>query len=141
MDEHTKLARIAVDLPHGCDEAFRVNVSKMRVSLPRPLRDPLMAIASGVTVQAGSRYREAPRGSRISSRPVSTDLAESPTLVTTLTPAERDVVALIVGLARDEFRDEPDIVRRLLSRLERFPAPTRECVSNGKTSDAPPSLM
>jgi hypothetical protein len=136
MDEHTKLARIAVDLPAGCDEAFRVNVSKMRVSLPRPLRDPLMAIASGVTAQAGSRYREAPRGARAgSSGPASTDLGETLTLVAALTPAERDVVALIVGLARDEFRDEPDIVRRFLSRLERLPAPTRKNPLDGSTSD------
>jgi histidine kinase/DNA gyrase B/HSP90-like ATPase len=142
IDEHTKLARIAVDLPPGCDEAFRVNVSKMRVSLPRPLRDPLMAIASGVTAQAGSRYREAPRGARTgSSGPASMDLAETPTMVATLAPAERDVVALIVGLARDEFRDDPDIVRRFLSRLERVPAPTSECVFERTTSDAPPSVM
>ena len=34
IDEHTKLARVAVELPEGCDDFFRVNVTKMRVSVP-----------------------------------------------------------------------------------------------------------
>jgi hypothetical protein len=127
MDEHTKLARISVDLPPGCDEVFRINVSKMRLSVPRPLRDPLMAIASGVAAQASSRYRSTPREARATSKEVAPcDQVPPPTLVTTLTSEERDVVTLIVGLARDEFRDEPDVIRRFLSRLERLPAPTKE---------------
>ncbi|MGH2868619.1 MAG: hypothetical protein ACRDNK_13790, partial [Solirubrobacteraceae bacterium] len=35
---------------------------------------------------------------------------------------ERDLLGTMAALMRDEFRDEPDIVRRLLSRIERLPA-------------------
>lgn len=56
-DEHTKLARIAVDIPHGCDELFEINVSKMRVSLPAELRAPLKTIVTGVAAEAEQAYR------------------------------------------------------------------------------------
>jgi hypothetical protein len=43
IDEHTKLARAAIDFMPELDELFRINVAKMRVSLPvevRPLIEP-----------------------------------------------------------------------------------------------------
>jgi hypothetical protein len=38
-DEHTKLARIAVKFSPELDEAFKINVAKMRVQLPASIRD------------------------------------------------------------------------------------------------------
>jgi hypothetical protein len=38
-DEHTKLARIAIRFSPGLDEAFKINVAKMRVQLPAQIRD------------------------------------------------------------------------------------------------------
>lgn len=38
-DEHTKLARIAVSFSPELDEAFKINVAKMRVQLPTLIRD------------------------------------------------------------------------------------------------------
>ena len=124
LDEHTKLARIAVDLPKGCDELFSVNVAKMRVSVPPSLREPLMAIASGVAAQASTSYRRAGRRSAtVAPSRNGTDVSGAePNLVSTLTPQERDLLGTVAGVIRDEFRDEPDIVRRLLSRIERLPA-------------------
>jgi hypothetical protein len=43
-------------------------------------------------------------------------------MVSTLSFSERDLLHTVVGLARDEFRAEPDVLRRLLSRIERLPA-------------------
>ena len=40
-DEHTKLARIALSFPPSLDEAFGVNVAKMRVQLPSQIRDSI----------------------------------------------------------------------------------------------------
>jgi len=57
-DEHSKLSRIAVDLPPGGDGAFGVNVAKMRVSLPAAVRPELAAIASGVVAHAQQAYRQ-----------------------------------------------------------------------------------
>lgn len=38
-DEHTKLARVAVKFSPELDEALKINVAKMRVQLPAPIRD------------------------------------------------------------------------------------------------------
>ena len=57
-DEHSKLARIALDIPTAADPAFGVNVSKMRISLPPDIRAELAAIASGVVAQAQEAYRQ-----------------------------------------------------------------------------------
>jgi hypothetical protein len=128
LDEHTKLARIAVDLPPGSDEVFGVNVAKMRVSIPPSIRDPLMAIASGVATKASERYRS--RSQRPIRRPgaVAQALVEPEPMVATLRPTERDLLSIIVDIARDEFREEPDIVRRLVSRIQRLPAAASDAV-------------
>jgi hypothetical protein len=58
LDEHAKLARIAVDLPLGDEERFAVDVAKMRVSIPEELRPALKAVASGAVAVAQERYRD-----------------------------------------------------------------------------------
>jgi hypothetical protein len=40
-DEHTKLARVAVSFPPALDEAFKINVAKMRVQMPSAIRDEI----------------------------------------------------------------------------------------------------
>jgi hypothetical protein len=57
LDEHAKLARIAVDIPAGAEGAFRINVSKMTVGLPEPLRPQLRALVAGVVSVAQDAYR------------------------------------------------------------------------------------
>jgi len=57
LDEHSKLARIAVDIPTQADEAFRTNVAKMSVGLPDTLRPPLRALVAGVVSRAQDAYR------------------------------------------------------------------------------------
>ena len=58
LDEHAKLARIAVDLPIGEEHRFGVDVAKMRVRFPEEVRPELRAIASGAVAVAQERYRE-----------------------------------------------------------------------------------
>jgi Histidine kinase-, DNA gyrase B-, and HSP90-like ATPase len=62
LDEHAKLARIAIDLPVGHEHLFGINVAKMSVSLPEAVRPELRAIASGVVQLAQRRYREVEAG-------------------------------------------------------------------------------
>ncbi len=57
LDEHSKLARIAVDIPPGADTAFRINVSKMSVGLPDAVRSQLRALVAGVVATAQDVYR------------------------------------------------------------------------------------
>lgn len=58
MDEHAKLARIAIDLPTGHEELFGINVAKMSIVIPEAARAPLRTIASAVVQQAQWSYRE-----------------------------------------------------------------------------------
>ena len=41
IDEHTKLARVALSFQPSLDEAFKINVAKMRVQLPPQVRDAI----------------------------------------------------------------------------------------------------
>jgi hypothetical protein len=56
-DEHSKLARIAVDVPRELEGLFQINVAKMRVALPDEVRPQLRAIAAGVANTAQEAYR------------------------------------------------------------------------------------
>ena len=58
LDEHAKLARIAIDLPTGHEELFGINVSKMSIVIPEAARAPLRTIASAVVQRAQSSYRD-----------------------------------------------------------------------------------
>lgn len=58
LDEHAKLARIAIDLPPGEEERFAVDVAKMRVAIPEDLRPGLRAIAAATVALAQERYRD-----------------------------------------------------------------------------------
>lgn len=57
LDEHSKLARVALDIPAGAEAAFRMNVSKMSVGLPEAIRPQLRALLAGVVSVAQDAYR------------------------------------------------------------------------------------
>lgn len=57
MDEHSKLARIAVDVPAELEDLFQISVAKMRVVMPDELRSQLRALAAGVVNVAQEVYR------------------------------------------------------------------------------------
>jgi len=56
-DEHTKLARLSVDFPSALDELFKVNIAKMRVSIPSRLRTLLERAVLDIVKAAQSAYR------------------------------------------------------------------------------------
>ncbi len=61
LDEHRKLSRIAISFTPKLDEEFKINVAKMRVSLPAALRDAIgKSIASAVSL-AEEEYRQSER--------------------------------------------------------------------------------
>jgi hypothetical protein len=55
-DEHTKLARVAISFPPALDEAFKVNVAKMRVQIPTSLREELAGLVQQLTRDARRVY-------------------------------------------------------------------------------------
>lgn len=58
LDEHAKLARIAIDLPLGHEELFGINVAKMSIVIPEAARPPLRTIATAVVQEAQRKYRD-----------------------------------------------------------------------------------
>jgi hypothetical protein len=58
LDEHTKLARVALRFSPQLDDAFRVNVAKMRVQLPAGMREPIAEAIFPVTKLANEVYRK-----------------------------------------------------------------------------------
>lgn len=62
IDEHTKLARIAIDFAPDLDTAFGINISKAIVKLPPDLREDLEPIATQVASIAQQRYRKSNTG-------------------------------------------------------------------------------
>ncbi|WP_198348207.1 hypothetical protein [Plantactinospora sp. KBS50] len=61
IDEHTKLARAAIDFSTDLDSAFNINVAKMRVSLPAQLRQMLEAPVNELCIYANDAYRRTAR--------------------------------------------------------------------------------
>ena len=64
IDEHTKLARAALDFGTDLDEAFNINVAKMRVTLPPQLRQMLEQPLHELCLRADAAYRRVPRAAR-----------------------------------------------------------------------------
>jgi hypothetical protein len=64
LDEHTKLARVALSFDPRLDGAFRINVAKMRVQLPRQLREQIEKAIAPVIKAAQAAYRRLENGSR-----------------------------------------------------------------------------
>jgi hypothetical protein len=117
LDEHSKLARIALDLPPDSDSEFRVNVSKMRVGLPAQIRPQLRALISGVVGEAQEVYRQRIQAVATPSSSVDGDSSGAdPNTLPELWP-------LITSVLERELADQPELLDRVLLALvnTRFP--------------------
>ncbi|MFO1400124.1 MAG: ATP-binding protein [Steroidobacteraceae bacterium] len=61
LDEHLKLARVAVSFKPALDEAFKINVAKMKVQIPQKLREQFEKALGPVVSIANSTYRRQSR--------------------------------------------------------------------------------
>jgi hypothetical protein len=144
MDEHTKLARVGVSFDPRLDEAFRINVAKMRVQIPRQLREPIeQAIAPVIkTAQAayrraglvgekaaeqdGTKQQRAMNGNwhkRSSSSPERVDIQKYPASVNVRVEPFRGSLwttnELLLELERVATKDERPVIRAVIDRLLR----------------------
>jgi hypothetical protein len=110
LDEHAKLARIAVDLPIGEESRFAVDVAKMRVSIPEELRPGLRAIASAAVAVAQERYRDHLDGDREDPEILALSEDREAISISRDWPAIMSVVDEVLG-------DDPELRDRLLLRL------------------------
>lgn len=77
LDEHTKLARVALDFFPDLDASFGINIAKAFIQLPDDLRAQLEPIVTHVAREAERRYRAA--GSRRKGTRPSRDHGTGPT--------------------------------------------------------------
>jgi hypothetical protein len=69
IDEHTKLARAALDFDTDLDSVFHINVAKMRVTIPPQLRQMLERPINELCGQADDAYRKTSRHTTHASAP------------------------------------------------------------------------
>ncbi len=55
-DEHTKLARIALDFSPQLDDAFKINVAKMKVQIPQQIKDEVDIFIKPIVKKARDIY-------------------------------------------------------------------------------------
>ena len=58
LDEHRKLSRIAISFSPRLDEEFKINVPKMRVSLPSAIREAIARFVAPAVQMAEDEYRQ-----------------------------------------------------------------------------------
>lgn len=121
LDEHAKLARIAIDIPPEADQAFRINVAKMTVGLPESIRPQLRALVAGVVSLAQDVYRR-----RLA---VVTD--ESAGARGALEAESRPITVgdqwkTILEVLDRRLGDQPELLDRLLVELANIPPVTAE---------------
>lgn len=109
MDEHSKLARVAIDLPPDAEDSFRINVAKMIVGLPEAVRPELRVIATGIVSRAQDAYRRPARAVPDSADEWLTGPMGGGTL--------GDHWSTIVEVLERELGDYPDLLDRVLLGL------------------------
>ena len=61
-DEHTKLARIALDFTPHLDDAFKINVAKMKVQIPQQIKEEVESYVKFVVKEARDKYDKKDKG-------------------------------------------------------------------------------
>jgi hypothetical protein len=111
-DEHTKLARVAIDIPSDCEDLFGIDVSKMRITLPESVRPMLRAVASGVAARARDAYDIPGTGDTPLDDGFDDDGADYVVVTDDALTVEQVATVLI-----SELEDHSELLRRILGRL------------------------
>lgn len=108
IDEHTKFARASIDFDTDLDEAFQINVAKMRVVLPPMLKQMLERPIHELCVRADDAYR---RAANSGDRKVSTKTS-SPRDATLTEIGVALKAAMLDGDSLENFRAAIETVRQ-----------------------------
>jgi hypothetical protein len=134
MDEHSKLARVALDLPPSAEDSFRINVAKMNVGLPESIRPELRVIATGIVGHAQDAYRRPARAVpdlEPAGGGLGPAVGSGPTL--------GDRWPVIVRVLEHELAEHPELLERVLVALiNAGPLPAEE---DGCDGEAGPSHL
>jgi anti-sigma regulatory factor (Ser/Thr protein kinase) len=116
VDEHTKLARVALRFSPQLDDAFRVNVSKMRVELPHWIRDQIAEAITPVIRIANEAYRRnGGTGRRLRRLVVRPNAPSGRSRV----PSSSNLNHAVRALLSVANADERSLIRRVAARLRK----------------------
>jgi len=127
LDEHTKLARVALRFSPKLDDAFKINVSKMRVQLPPQLHDQIERALGPVIKIAQETYRKGAKQPAITHQAGTTsggDVAAPPADNANSSTPSRPSTAKLWTFEEIEERiqevarsDEKPVIARVFERL------------------------
>jgi hypothetical protein len=106
-DEHTKLARVALDLPEGAEHLFALDVAKMRVKLPDSMRVTLKEHVSAIANLAQEAYRRGSGGLE----------AQEPTPIAQDQAMMGDIWSGVSDVLQRELAGDPQLLDRVLVAL------------------------
>lgn len=128
LDEHSKLARIALRFDPKLDEAFKINVAKMRVQLPASIRSDLVKALAPVLRAADTEYRKG-GGTKGGAKPIPPTKAVAPAAdpgdKSNSSPATRSIEQLFtLDEAFEKFlsvasKREKQLLRDVFARLQK----------------------
>jgi hypothetical protein len=105
LDEHTKLARVALRFSPQLDEALRVNVSKMRVEIPSGMREQISELVAPVLKLANAAYRKNGGGGHVPHQ-------------TRTKPSRLTLHRIAESLLAVATAEERKVIRRVVARLD-----------------------
>lgn len=117
-DEHTKLARVVVSFSPALDEAFKINVAKMRVQLPAKIREAVKEAIIPVTKLAREVYdrksRQAARPEAVTTQAPSSEITPTSSGENNTQPKQQDEP--VADITRDtELLAESQWIERTLA--------------------------
>jgi hypothetical protein len=114
IDEHSKLARVAVEFMPNLDDAFEINISKAIVKIPADLHDELEPVINDVVRIATRRYRKGGDGKTARAphqlpTPARPDPTQVPTPQGTQRPGDAGTHSVPAAQAAAESRPSPNL--------------------------------
>ncbi|BCP36839.1 hypothetical protein MINTMi198_22090 [Mycobacterium intracellulare M.i.198] len=115
IDEHTKLARASLEFDTDLDEAFNINVAKMRVSLPSQLRHMIERPINEICSLADDVYRKSSKSNGGRDRPIIDNFSAGLDVGLALKGAALDAgeVGAFKRIAAELRKSEPKIAKSL----------------------------
>jgi hypothetical protein len=127
-DEHTKLARIALDFSPQLDDAFSINVAKMRVLLPQEIRDEIQETVEQIVKQARTVYdkkdksKKSPNNSDAATASADSEVNDPQSQNNGMkaeVPNYWTLEEIQKKLVENAFSDEIPVILKVFSRLRR----------------------
>ena len=142
IEEHNKLARIALEFFPDLDAAFSINIMKARVRLPEDLRTHLEPIIATTVREANKRYREKSHPPRPAPTPPPVPTpAPSPSSQSVLVPSASSQTASAIDLPVQPVVLSPESIAPVDSRRRRTRAAIEDAAAAVGEANALASIV